>query len=286
MPGDSRKIWRRVAPVAALLLTMVGYASASGACEPGSAELAFEELLEAAPDDSPVETEARQVAADQDRKGAFESPETIRRIQEVAARWGYTFDCPSRTYRVAGQPSPDPEAEDDDEDGLDDEEIGTEAPVGSSRPPAPSGAAVVPDGSPTGEGPSSEGAVPGEEASGGDPLAAGPPGPPGHPAVGNSGQAGGARERTAGDKPDGTASGRPQAIPTPGDAPSGSGGFAVTGRLPGRSWWPLMVAGAGALTAAGGVGFQSRLRRRRRLEGFVEAPVMFSPPGKKPRPRI
>jgi len=74
---------------------------------PPSAEHAFEELLVALVDDSPQEREAWRIAGEQEARGAFESEETIRHLDELAAYGGLAYDCASRTYRpVSGGPNP------------------------------------------------------------------------------------------------------------------------------------------------------------------------------------
>jgi hypothetical protein len=75
-------------------------------CQPPSAEHAFEELLDVAEDDSPLEDEAWRIADEQEARGAFETPETVQRIDELARANGLVYDCASRMYHPVSGPDP------------------------------------------------------------------------------------------------------------------------------------------------------------------------------------
>jgi hypothetical protein len=108
-----------------------GSAGAADPCLPGSAELAYEELVEAAPDDSALQMEAERIGQEQEAKDAFDTDETIRRLTDAATAAGLVFSCEVYRYvRVDGSRPTD--SEDDDADL---------APVTTTRPktagPAP-----------------------------------------------------------------------------------------------------------------------------------------------------
>jgi hypothetical protein len=114
-----------------------GAAGADDPCLPGSAELAYEELVEAAPDDSPLQAEAERIGQEQDAKDAFDTDETIRRLTDAATAAGLVFSCEVYRYvRVDGSRPTD--SEDDDADL---------APVTTTRPktagPAPGSTATT-----------------------------------------------------------------------------------------------------------------------------------------------
>ncbi|HET9770595.1 MAG TPA: hypothetical protein VFS16_06885 [Acidimicrobiia bacterium] len=172
-----------------------GGTAAAQVCAPPSAEHAFEELLDLATDDSPVEDEAWRIAGEQESRGAFESPETIRRIDELARANGFAYDCSTRLYRPVSGPDPRDAIENDDAPA----ETGTGAPDGGTVPgaapdtgaPGSSGEATVADGS-----------TPPAPGQGGEVAADGAPAPEG--AAREAGRPGGTEQgspATAGGRP-------------------------------------------------------------------------------------
>jgi hypothetical protein len=113
-----------------------GGTAAAQVCGPPSAEHAFEELLDVATDDSPVEEEAWRIADEQEARNAFESPDTIRRIDELARANGFVYDCASRMYHPVSGPDP--------RDAIENDEIPVETGTGSPDGSAPG--AGAPDG--------------------------------------------------------------------------------------------------------------------------------------------
>lgn len=102
-------IWRTAALAAALLFPAVALTAAPAAaqtCQPPSAEHAFEELLDVADDESPLEDEAWRIAGDQEARGQFDSPETVRMIDDLAVANGLRYDCASRMYLPVSGPDP------------------------------------------------------------------------------------------------------------------------------------------------------------------------------------
>jgi hypothetical protein len=133
---------RRAALVAAALLAPVLSAapSAAQACQPSSAELALEELLDVAADGSPLEDQARKIADEQDARDAFETPETIRRIEELAHANDLVFQCDRRRYVPLQRPDPrDAIAEDQDplDEGPDGSGTVTPGAGGGTAPKTP-----------------------------------------------------------------------------------------------------------------------------------------------------
>ncbi len=203
---------RRAALVAAVLLApAVWIAGPAGAqaCQPKSAELALEELLDIAADGSPLEDRARLIADEQDARNAFESAETIRRIEELAHANDLAFDCTRRRYVPAQRPDPR-EAIANDQEPVDDGPDGRTAPAVAPKPGTTGGSTSPSVGGTTGQpGTVSGTAAPGDGGSGtgssgtpADPLASpdvdGAADPDAAPSGSAAGSAGGGRRPGSG----------------------------------------------------------------------------------------
>lgn len=134
-----------------VFLPLIAAAPATAAtCAPPSAEHAFEELLEALADDSAAESEAWRIAEEQEAGDRFESPETIRRIEGLAARERLVYDCGTRGFRSAGGgPTPGELEQEGDPAGPDDRAAPPPDAAPASRPISGQGPAGG-DGSPAG----------------------------------------------------------------------------------------------------------------------------------------
>ena len=127
---------RLAALVAAVLLTPLAVIAAPAmaqTCRPGSAELAFEELLDIAADGSPLEDQARRIADEQDARGAFESEVTLRRIEELAKANDLAYDCARRRYVPVQRPDPR-DAIAEDREPVDEGPDGRSASPGTAQP--------------------------------------------------------------------------------------------------------------------------------------------------------
>jgi hypothetical protein len=265
-----------LALVALLLSAPVTVAAAP--CRPSSAELAYEELMEAAEDDSPAEADARRVADEQEIRGEFESERTIDLLEEVAARWDLVYHCATRTYRPVGAPEPapgeDPDDLDDDEDAEDGADDRLPGPTGSTGSPGTGGApADGRNGGVSGPAPGAgsdsggvSGSAPGAGANPGGDVPSALAGDDNSPVPGGgltqSGKStdadsrGGARAGTTDRDPVG------EAIPVP-DALDGTAS-AILARDEPRPLWPVALAGAALVAVCSGMAL--RLRRLRRCQ--------------------
>jgi hypothetical protein len=243
--------------------------AAAQTCAPPSAEHAFEELLVALVDDSPQEHEAWRIAGEQEAKGAFESEETIRRLDEFAAGEALAYDCASRTYRpLAGGPTPAEVVEAREEEEEEAAELAQgrgDQPAQPDHRPAPSraigpGAPAAPGAPvPDGQGPATGG---GATLAGGDsgapPSAAPGGGRAGDPATSRGGGSPGSPDPVA-------------VVPEPGEAPTGRAVAALAGDdtsgrdRTGVTRWLAGVVLAAGLAGVGGAA--ARSRRRSRLLG-------------------
>ncbi|HYH49557.1 MAG TPA: hypothetical protein VEG38_08420 [Acidimicrobiia bacterium] len=138
---------RRIAALAAVTVAVATVflpcpAASAQVCQPPTAEHAFEELLDLAPDESPLEDRAWRIADEQEAKGAFETSDTIRRIDDLARASGYAFDCADRMYHPVSGPDPR-EAIKRGEDVADD---ALEAPAAGDGRPGPGAEGSPPDG--------------------------------------------------------------------------------------------------------------------------------------------
>ena len=186
-------------------------------CLPPSAEEAFEELLDLATDDSPVEDEAWKIADEQEARGAFETPETIQKIDGLAQANGFVFDCAQRLYLPVSGPDPRVAIENGEEPAEPDGEQPDEDDGSAPRSIAPprGGKAPAP-----GQVPGQAGAAPVGTATHGVPGS--PAGPDANTQTATAGRTGGA---TAGDR---LTSGQGDEgagadVAAPGDAPDGQG---------------------------------------------------------------
>jgi hypothetical protein len=239
-----------------------GGTAAAQVCGPPSAEHAFEELLDVATDDSPVEDEAWRIADEQEARGAFESPETIRMIDDLARANGFAYDCSTRMYHPVSGPDPREAIENDGAP----EETGTGAPEGGTAVP---GGGAPDGGSPASAGPVATGADdPGATLGPGGAVVDGGRAPVG--VSSDTGQPAGTGQGTPA-----TAGGRPVAGAT-GDGPvddigrpggtdrSQGGAVALPGAPAPQSSGPLKLAGIVVLIGATvGLAAMARARRRR-----------------------
>jgi len=257
-------MWWKV--IVALVLATASPAAAQ-TCVPPSAEHAFEELLVALVDDSPQEREAWRIAGEQEAKGAFESEDTIRHLDELAAREGLAYDCASRTYRpVSGGPTPAEieEAKEEEEEesselaegrgDLPSQQDHRPAPSRAVDPDAPSGPGTPP---PPGQGPSAGG---GATLTGGESEAS--------PSSASGGGRAGDPDATRGEESPGSPD-TAAVVPEPGEAPSGGAVADLAGdETSGGTGLTRWLAGAVLATGLAGVGraFARNRRRSPRLE--------------------
>jgi hypothetical protein len=209
-----------------------------------------------------VEEEAWGIADEQEARNAFESPETIRRIDELARANGFAYDCSTRMYHPVSGPDP--------RDAIENDEIPAETGTGTGSPDGTAPGAGAPGGGSSGPettaaddatAPFGQGGEVVPDTGGAPPATASP----------DPGQPGGAQQGS----PAPTAGGRPAvgvtgAIPAsdvvaPENAVQSQGGVVA---LPGGAdressgRWPL--AGIVALFgAAVGMAGAARARRRR-----------------------
>ncbi|MGH9001284.1 MAG: hypothetical protein ACRDY7_18050 [Acidimicrobiia bacterium] len=254
---------------AAPLLVAVGVAlpaepafPQAAACQPLSAEHAFEELLDVAEDDSPLEDEAWRIADAQEAKGAFETPETQRMVDELARSNGLTYDCPTRRYVPVSGPDPrvaieegtePPESEPDAlaPDGPAAPGDPTVSAPGVSGPGQPGGATTP--GGVVGAGPVAGGGVAGGQAGvgggdGGVPSAGSPGADPTIEAAGGSGQR---LQEAPGRGSDGTPGTGIKGVVLPGSTPAGDGGaVALPGGQDAAADTPMRTLALGGLAAA------------------------------------
>lgn len=182
---------RAVAGAAALaasgaLALVPSSAAAQTTCRPPTTEHAFEELLDVAADDSPLEDEAWRIADEADARDAFEAPETLRRLDDLAVANGLAYDCSARIYRPVAGPDPR-QAIEEGAPGVEDGEA-SPGPVTGPRPQVPP-ATPTPAGGPSTSTPASEASgagVPAPVAAGSSGATAGPDGSAGTPADGSA----------------------------------------------------------------------------------------------------
>lgn len=259
---------RLAVPVAALLgaCALVVPQAAAQTCGPPSAEHAFEELLDIAADDSPLEDEAWRIADEQEGRKVFETPETLRMIDELARSNDLTYDCAARRYVPLSHPDPRDAIENDQEPVY---EGPTGVPGGTVGGPGQPGAGVPGVGAPGGgrPGPVPAGpAGPGAEAVAPEAVAreddvrveAAGAGSTGRGTRGRS-QAGGSGGPAGGSSED--------LIGAPADIPDGAGGAVA---LPGSDdsptgTLPLLAAGCAValIVTVGGATVSARRRPRR-----------------------
>lgn len=265
-------IRRRLAALAATLVAVpVGVLPVQAqTCLPPTAEHAFEELLDVAEDDSPLEEEVWRIADEQEAKGDFETPETIRRIDDLARSHGFVYDCGSRMYHPVSGPDP----RDAIENGHEPPDADDDEPAGGGSGPAPGreapgsggpGAGTIGGTATTRE---AGGRVPGPAA--GETRVDGEAATPHDSRVPESatstvqsrpGRPTGGQPTGSADSSDGSAFG--DGVPRPGRAPDGQdGAVAVTeteeSTLP---WWAIAIvflAGTGAILAATARGSRRR----------------------------
>lgn len=242
-------------------------------CLPPTAEHAFEELLDVAEDDSPLEEEVWRIADEQEAKGAFETPETIRRIDDLARAHGFAYDCDTRMYHPVSGPDPrdaiengqePPDPDDDEAAGGGDGPVPGRGAPGSGKPGAGASDGV---GTTSETGGRTPGPAAGETPIDGEAAAShGSRGPESPTRTGRDRPGGSAGEEPTGgtDSPDGAAF--VDGVPRPGSAPDGQGGaVAVTeGEESAHPWLAIEIvflAGAGALLAATAWGYRRRSQR-------------------------
>jgi hypothetical protein len=137
-------VLRRWFIAAAGLLLLAPAAPVAGQlCAPENADAAYRAYLEAAPDGSPMEAQGRSIAAEQERRGAFDSEDTVELLDDAAFDWGYVYDCESLSYRPdtgrAGWGKGDPPDEPADEEDASEQAVtagGTQGEA-DAEPPQP-----------------------------------------------------------------------------------------------------------------------------------------------------
>lgn len=244
--------WRAAVLTGTLLLhaaVLPAGPAAAQTCEPPSAEHAFEELLDVAEDDSPVEDEAWRIADQQETRGVFESPETIRMIDELAQANGLRYDCTSRLYLPVSGPDPRIAIENGDEPPETGNGPGVGPPVAGA--PQPGSATAAPG---SGREPVALGSIRPAGAAGGVTDPAGTPVGDGR---GLAPVAAAGADTQLVSRPDGAPDGQGGAVALP-EAGQGS---AENGRMTG-----LVLLGAAAVMTAG-AGIK---RRRHRPSPLVE----------------
>lgn len=249
--------WRTAALAATLVFPAVALLASpvsAQTCQPPSAEHAFEELLDVAADDSPLEDEAWRIADEQEARGEFESPETIRMIDDLARANDLAYDCASRMYFPVSGPDPRIAIENGEEP--------PETAGGEPGPGAPASGTTGGGGAGSPSGPAA-----GETPAAGEPTGAagavvdGVVAVPGGPASpGGAGGGGGMR-------PAGTAAAAPgeDGVALPDGAPDGRGGAVALpagseGGGNGRTAGMALLAAAALATMVMG----ARTGRRRR----------------------
>lgn len=223
---------RRIAALAAVTVALAtvflpGAAASAQVCGPPTAEHAFEELLDLAPDDSPLEDRAWRIADEQEAKGAFETSDTIRRVDDLARASGYAFNCVDRMYHPVSGPDP----RDAIVNGEDAPEEDLEAQPGDDARPAPGA-----DGS-AGRGEPADNAGAGGAPSAGDAGPAGRDTASGGPTDSTAGVGGAAPgdggEPQPGGAVDGERAADQSAGGTPSDGPGRNTGIAIFAALAG-----------------------------------------------------
>ncbi len=256
--------WRPPALAAALLVVpavlLPAAPAPAQACQPPSAEHAFEELLDVAEDDSPLEDEAWRIADEQEARGVFESPETVQRIDELARANGLVYDCASRMYFPVSGPDPREAIE----NGEEPPEAGGGPPAGSTGQPEPG--TTAPEARNTGEPGRQPGPAPEETAAvrgtggmvpdpGGGVRAPDGAGPAGTAGRTQSPGAAGAPGEDGVPRPLGAPDGQGGAIALPDGADEPAGQARTAGVLLAAAAVAVMLTGAGA----------NRRRRSRQL---------------------
>ena len=266
---------RRAALVAAALFAPAAWIAGPAhaqACQPKSAELALEELLDIAADGSPLEDQARRIANEQDARNAFESAETVRRIEELAHANDLAFDCTRRRYVPVQRPDPR-EAIANDQEPADEGPDGRTAPAVAPKPGANGGSASLPAGGSTGQpgavsgtaapGPGGSGSVSTGTAAdpGSEPAAAadGLDAPDAAPSGSAAGRGGGGGSRSGGDTV--AVQAGAEDIAAPGEVPRIDAGTVAVVES-GSSGAARTALGATAAAIAGIVGALAMRRRR------------------------
>ena len=271
---------RLAVPVAALLgaCALAVPPAYAQTCAPPSAEHAFEELLDIAVDDSPLEDQAWNIADVQEKAGKFETADTLRMIDDLARSNDLAYHCETRRYVPVSHPDPRDAIENDEEPTYE----GPTGLPGDGTTPGGTGSgtsAAPPAGGSGGSGPAPNGSSGPGSATGeaGAPAAGSETFDPetgvridGAGGAGGGGRPGANRGQASTGEPGGPGGGSPEdLIGAPADTPDGAGGAVA---LPGGDdspTGPLALLAAGCAVAligtVGGAAVSARRRQRRTL---------------------